>query len=247
MMRTVVFKQEDMYTGPLALVNSQNPVRSERRLRLVPLDEDGDIFLEQNTASLLRKLFEAAGCAGRIVPVSGYRSCNEQRLIYINSLRDSGAVLTKKYIAMPECSEHQTGLAVDLAENSGPIDPICPSFPEDGICGSFRRRAAGYGFIERYGEDKEILTGIAHEPWHFRYVGYPHSMYMQENNLCLEEYIDVLRSYPYDGRHLVYGGTEVFFAGAALTGAGISLPEECTQVSGNNVDGFIATVWRRKP
>ena len=55
------------------------------------------------------------------------------------------------------------------------IDFIRPDFPDDGVCGAFRRAAARYGFLERYTREKEALTGIAEEPWHFRYVGVPHA------------------------------------------------------------------------
>lgn len=79
-------------------------------------------------------------------------------------------------------SEHQTGLAIDLAENKEQIDFICPHFPYTGICGEFRAAAPRFGFIERYVSGKEQITGIGAEPWHFRYVGYPHSVIMAEKN-----------------------------------------------------------------
>ena len=50
-----------------------------------------------------------------------------------------------------------------------------------------------YGFVVRYTEEKQRLTKIQDEPWHFRYVGIPHAYYMTTNNLCLEEYIDLVR------------------------------------------------------
>lgn len=74
--------------------------------------------------------------------------------------------------------------------NKQDIDFIRPDFPYDGICGEFRKVAPNYGFIQRYTEDKEKITGISHEPWHFRYVGYPHSQIITERGLSLEEYIE---------------------------------------------------------
>ena len=127
---------------------------------------------------------------------------------------------------------------------------ICPNFPYDGICSNFRHEASHYGFIERYPEGKENITGIAHEPWHFRYVGYPHSEVIEEQGFTLEEYINYLKNIPYDGEHLIISDDgrdmEVFYLPANQANTTISLPEDAVyQVSGNNIDGFIITLWRR--
>jgi len=180
------------------------------------------------------------------VPVSGYRSRDDQERLYSGSLQKNGAAFTRRYVALPDCSEHQTGLAVDLAEASGEIDPIRPAFPDTGICGEFRSLAAKYGFIERYRKYKESLTGISSEPWHYRYIGYPHAVLMEEMDLCLEEYIALLKAFPCDGTHLFYDRTEIFYAGAERALRGLTLPEDVAQVSGNNIDGFIVTLWRGK-
>jgi D-alanyl-D-alanine dipeptidase/carboxypeptidase len=243
-MKIVSIPEENICKGPLVLVNAQHPVKTSCDIRLLPVEESGGVYLEKKATSLLAQIFRELGNGGRIVPVSGYRSRSGQESLYRHSLRDHGEAFTRKYVAQPGCSEHETGLAIDLAEASDSIDTLCPSFPYTGLCGDFRRLAAKYGFIERYGEDKEALTGISHEPWHFRYVGYPHSLLMQERNLCLEEYIALLRRYPHDGEHLHFKQTEIFFAGAEAAAAGLLLPDDCTQISGNNADGYIVTVWR---
>lgn len=243
-MKTIILSPTDIYKGPLLLVNAAHPITTDGNVRLTPLDDNNGIFLETKAASLLAQLFQTVGSNGQIVPVSGYRSRYEQELLYINSLRDNGEAFTNKFVALPDCSEHQTGLAVDLSESADDTDLICPFFPNTGVCADFRALAARYGFIERYGPDKEHLTGIAHEPWHFRYTGYPHSMIMGENNLCLEEYISFIKAYSYTGTHLNYEKTEIFYADADRAAAGLSVPDACTQISGNNVDGFIVTVWR---
>lgn len=249
-MRMVIVTAKDIHRGPLQLVSAGYPIRDTGEVRVLPLAEDGTVFLEKKAAYLLSQLFRALMSDGRIVPVSGYRSRSEQEQIYCRSLRENGDVFTSRFVALPGCSEHQTGLAVDLSADAGDMrcgtgHPICPSFPDTGICGEFKALAAKYGFIERYGSGKESLTGIAPEPWHFRYVGYPHSLLMQEKRLCLEEYIALLRQYPYQGHHLHYRQTEIYFADAETAEQGLLLPEECTQISGNNVDGFIVTIWRR--
>ena len=64
----------------------------------------------------------------------------------------------------------------------------------DGDYAWLTENAWRYGFILRYPPEKADVTGIGYESWHFRYVGIPHAWYMQENNLCLEEYLDLLLS-----------------------------------------------------
>ena len=170
----------------------------------------------------------------------------EQQEIWDSSLRENGEDFTRKYVALPGCSEHQTGLAIDLALRAEEIDFIRPAFPYDGVCGQFRALAADYGFIERYEAGKERVTGIAAEPWHFRYVGRPHARLMRERGLCLEEYVELLRTFHYPGRLLEARGeayeAEIGFAGARDS---FALPDAPYQVSGNNVDGYIYTLWRK--
>ena len=74
----------------------------------------------------------------------------EQERIYRESLRDNGPAFTRRFVALPGCSEHETGLAIDLGERRASIDFIRPAFPDTGLCSAFRRRAARYGFILRY-------------------------------------------------------------------------------------------------
>lgn len=83
----------------------------------------------------------------------------------------------------------RTGLAIDLGENVPELDFIRPSFPDTGICGTFRARAAEFGFILRYPKGKEAVTGIGWEPWHFRYVGVPFAREIADRGLTLEEYL----------------------------------------------------------
>ena len=129
----------------------------------------------------------------KIIPVSGYRPRNEQQALWDETMRDYGEIFTRKYVAVPGCSEHETGLAIDLAFNTGGgIDFIRPYFPYEGVCGEFRALAAEFGFIERYPAGKEHITRISADPWHFRYVGAVHATYMASHGLTLEEYMEML-------------------------------------------------------
>lgn len=235
-----------IHNGLLILVNAEHPIQHMERPVLAPAVPGSDILLDTRAAAMLSGLISRIGASGEIVPVSGWRSEAEQREIWDGSMRDSGEEFTRKYVALPGCSEHQTGLAIDLALRADNIDFIRPEFPYDGVCGRFRALAADYGFVERYQSGKEGVTGIAAEPWHFRYVGRPHARIMCEMGLCLEEYVEYLRAYPYPERLLEVRG-EVYEAEVGFAGArdALGLPDAPYQVSGNNVDGYIYTLWRK--
>lgn len=106
-----------------------------------------------------------------------------------------------------------------------------------------------YGFIERYPVSCEQLTRIAQEPWHFRYVGYPHSELMRETQLTLEEYTDYLKRFPYNGIHLQFQLAKRSFEICYVPVLSeklvhVEIPEKTLyQISGNNVDGFVVTLW----
>ena len=235
-----------IHNGLLILVNAEHPIQHMERPILAPAVPGSDILLDTRAAAMLSGLISRIGAAGEIVPVSGWRSEAEQREIWDGSMSESGEEFTRKYVALPGCSEHQTGLAIDLALRVDNIDFIRPEFPYDGVCGRFRALAADYGFVERYQGGKEGVTGIAAEPWHFRYVGRPHARIMCEMGLCLEEYVEYLRAYPYPERLLEVRG-EVYEAEVGFAGArdALGLPDAPYQVSGNNVDGYIYTLWRK--
>lgn len=235
-----------IHSGLLVLVNAEHPIRRRERPVLAPAAPGSDVLLDTRAAAMLTGLISRLGAAGEIVPVSGWRSMREQREIWDGSMTENGTEFTRKYVALPGCSEHQTGLAIDLALRSDNIDFIRPDFPYDGICGRFRALAADYGFIERYQAGKEHITGIAAEPWHFRYVGRPHARLMSDNGLCLEEYVELLRSYPYPERLLeTRGGVYEADVGFAFAKSKLELPDAPYQISGNNVDGYIYTLWRK--
>ena len=250
-MKALTLKREALNQGSLLLVNARHPLPESVALeRLTPFNGSG-VLLERRTALVLENLFHALGCGSSFLPVSGYRTLEEQKQIYASSLAEHGEKFTRKYVALPDCSEHQTGLAIDLALNREPVDFIRPWFPRDGICGRFREKMTSYGFVERYPEGKEGITGIAAEPWHFRYVGIPHAAIMERHGFCLEEYIDYLSLFPADGRHLEIEiqnkSFEIFYQklDPEEPSVTLSLPSSLPfQVSGTNTGGFAVTLWR---
>lgn len=251
-MRKITLHRDDVYRGYLMLVNRDHglkQIQAQHSPALVPsLANYETILLERRVAASLTQLLEKVESRGKIIPVSGYRSMAEQEKLYQDSLIKNGRTFTEHYVAYPGYSEHQTGLAIDLGENLDEIDFIRPSFPYTGIFAHFRELAADYGFIERYSHGKEQITGISHEPWHFRYVGYPHAKIMQHHSLCLEEYIQFLSDFPENGQPYIFTEKgkkfEVYYVKGMDKATVIEIPEDCLyQISGNNVDGFIVTIW----
>lgn len=85
-------------------------------------------------------------------------------------------------VARPGTSEHQLGLAVD-------INSVEESFKETKQYAWLQEHAHEYGFIMRYTEEKQSITGVIYEPWHYRYVGVESAKAIKESGLCLEEYL----------------------------------------------------------
>ena len=235
-------------TGPLVLVNADHPLSPAPPPDLLPPDPlRPEVLMERRASHLLRACLQSIGGMGAILPVSGWRSREEQQAIWDDTMAREGAEFTRSYVARPGCSEHQTGLAVDLAQAAPHIDFIRPHFPHTGVCGTFRRRAADYGFIERYPAGKEAVTGIAHEPWHFRYVGVPHAGIMASRGLVLEEYLALLREEHVE-RPLTYRSDfrtfQIRYCPAGELGPVPFEGEGYRQISGDNCGGLVVTIWR---
>lgn len=177
--------------------------------------------------------------------ISAYRPAEEQKQLYEEKVAQTDEKEAARWVAKPGCSEHHTGYALDLG-----------IYTDDGRSLEFRGtgkyrwicdNAARYGFVVRYEKNKESLTGIGNEPWHLRYVGRPHAWYMAQKNLCLEEYLELLKKYRYGEKHLLVKDSsareyEVYYVPAADTKAGLPVPKDREyEVSGNNTDGFIVT------
>lgn len=187
----------NQFNRHLLLVNRQRPLERNYRPQdlVITTDCQFPVMLEKTVAIALQQLFAQIGSKGKIIQVSGYRDFETQEQLVAESLAKYGREFTESYVAVPGASEHQTGLAIDVALNLPKIDYLTPSFPDKGIALKFKQMASKFGFILRYPENKRAITGIAHEPWHFRYVGYPHSQIMVEQEWTLEDYIAVLATH----------------------------------------------------
>ena len=145
-------------------------------------------MLRKEAADAIAQLFEAAANEGlRLYGISGYRSYERQKNIYEQNVAVRGETETSLYSAKPGQSEHQTGLAIDISTPS--IHSALTSSFETTPEGKWlRENAPSYGFILRYPEGKENITGYAYEPWHFRYVGKELANYLKSTGMTLEEY-----------------------------------------------------------
>jgi D-alanyl-D-alanine carboxypeptidase len=135
----------------------------------------------------LKQMFDgAASYSYQLVIGSGYRSANLQAIYFNSAVASSGITEASKYIAQPGQSEHQTGLAVDITTVSRECYlSTCFADTSDGQW--LAQNSYKYGFILRYPNQKESVTGYNYEPWHFRYVGIDLATALHESNLTLDE------------------------------------------------------------
>lgn len=250
----IKLSQKDIYSGDLILVNGVHPyLEKTDKKDLVYVYEGNDkILLSRKVSAVFAKIMEEIGGTDKVSVVSGWRSRCEQEELYASSLEEKGISFTGRYVALPGHSEHQTGLAVDLALKNGDWDIIRPEFTCGDICMAFREMSTRYGFVERYPQNKENITGIAHEPWHFRYIGTPHSEIMAKHDMCLEEYIEFIKGFV-RGQREYYHSTvmqKVYVSYLPAPDSGTVCAEVDEgfpyKISGNNVDGYIITEWRQE-
>lgn len=122
-----------------------------------------------------------------IIIDSGFRSYDYQQKIWDFNVKTKGLEHTQKYVAIPGTSEHQTGLAMDIGayinkKYTNDIDENTKEYKW------MLENAHKYGFILRYPEGKEDITGINFEPWHYRYVGYYLANELHDKDMTLEEH-----------------------------------------------------------
>lgn len=140
---------------------------------------------DQTAYNALIKLQDAASRAGYSMPLlSGYRSYDYQAQLYENYVARDGQAAADRYSARPGHSEHQSGLAFDV----GNIDY---DFGKTARGKWLAEHCAEFGFILRYPQGKESITGYMYEPWHIRYVGINAAKAIMNNSLTLEEYLGV--------------------------------------------------------
>lgn len=126
-----------------------------------------------------------------LVAFSTYRSFEYQTTLYDRYVNNDGQEAADRYSARPGYSEHQTGLAFDIGEQHFEQHFARESFGETEAGKWIAANAHKYGFIMRYPNGKEKITGYMYEPWHFRYIGEELAGKVYEAGVTLEEYFDL--------------------------------------------------------
>ena len=190
----------------LILVNKENPCGSDyapEALSAIPseLTLYGKSVQMESTAALaveaLVRELHARGYTD-IVVTSGYRDYAYQQVLFNTYLGNEQSkhpswtteqcraeVLT--YSALPGESEHQTGLCMDLISTKNPV--LDATFADDPAYDWLAENAHSFGFILRYPEGEEDVTGYSYEPWHYRFVGVDAASKIYKKGITLEEYL----------------------------------------------------------
>ncbi|HAM64074.1 MAG TPA: hypothetical protein DCP62_10685 [Erysipelotrichaceae bacterium] len=115
---------------------------------------------------------------------SSYRSYATQNTLYNRYVANDGKAEADTYSARPGHSEHQTGLAVDIITSTSSLS----TFKNTKEYQWLMENAEDYGFILRYAESKQTITGYISEPWHWRYVGIETAKDFNTKNMTFDEY-----------------------------------------------------------
>lgn len=236
--------KQQIHKGNLVLVNSEYPVHREGvRSDIVHVAAEEDLLLgyglldhklmlSREVAERFQEMVKAAGedDVRYFLMSSGYRDFEKQDKLY----RQKGS----DYALPAGYSEHNLGLSLDVGSSLASMSEA----PEGAW---LEKNAWKYGFILRYPKDKVNVTGIQYEPWHFRYVGLPHSAVMAKNQMVLEEYLEMLKEKK-DVTVDLDGETYDIHYYHVSKDTKIYLPEKGSyDISGDNMQGVIVTVKNR--
>ena len=179
----------------LMLVNKQNPVPDGFEPKLCAIN--GSLYADERIIGDIYRMMDAASDDGvNLMICSAYRSFDRQKSLFdnkINKLMGDGMTYLEAYrigsmnVTVPGTSEHHIGLALDIL--TGSYTSMDDGFGETKAGKWLAKNASDYGFILRYPEGKEDITGIVYEPWHFRYVGVKYAKDITKRGVCLEEYL----------------------------------------------------------
>lgn len=178
--------------GTLFLVNRHYTVSDAYEPELREAQVYGSVRqMRPEAATALEEMFAACKeeTGKELESVSGYRSYGKQNNIYHRKLTSVKGNVAKaqEYVAPPGASEHHLGLAMDLGQRSKAA--LTASFGETETGKWVRENCWRFGFILRYGEEWEDITGYKYEPWHFRYVGKELAKEIHDANVPFETWL----------------------------------------------------------
>lgn len=174
--------------GDTILLNKYNKLSENYNpADLVKIDKDYAVDDKQSgerkaVMAFMKMANDAKSEGYEIFVNSAYRSYASQQETWDTYLNSYGENYVNNYVARPGYSEHQTGLAFDVASRNSKV------FKESKEYKWMLDNAYKYGFILRYSKEKEDITGYRNEPWHYRYVGEEIAKYIYENNVTFDEY-----------------------------------------------------------
>lgn len=250
----VARSESDLSRGDLILVNWENSyMEVPEGLVTIASAKTGDYLVKNNEIQLrdyvipyLNEMmadFRTATGISNVVILSSYRSVDYQKNLYEQDLARTGRDYSDS-VTKPGYSEHHTGLTFDLAYIAA--DGSWPFYDGHGDYGWINENSWKYGFIIRYPDDKQDVTQIIPEPWHFRYVGQAHAEMIHSTGLCLEEYMEMLRQHPVSDPYTFSGESgswSVYYVPLTGSSAEVPVPQNKPYtVSGSNEGGFIVTV-----
>lgn len=180
----------------LMLVNYENEMPKDYVPPLSNIDEARQ-FDSRAVDSLVQMMLDMNDAGiNHIWAQSAYRDPSKQKYLIEESIQEyledgktieEAEALTARSIGEPYKSEHNLGLAVDFND-------VDYAFENEKAFTWLMENAENYGFILRYPADKEDITKIKYEPWHWRYVGPEYAKEMNDLGFCLEEYIEYLKN-----------------------------------------------------
>jgi len=189
----------DLDSWELLLVNEDNPLPDDFSVETEEVQ--GSFKMDARIAETVKKMIADAKAEGvDLMICSSYRSIDRQKQLFAAEVdvqmaagktKEEAEKITATMIAVPGTSEHHTGLAADIVTPTH--QTLDEAFAETAAGKWLVENAADYGFILRYPKDKQDITKIIYESWHFRYVGVEHAKAITEQGLCLEEYIEQLK------------------------------------------------------
>ena len=185
----------------LRLVNAANPLPDDFEPETSNIAGYEHRPFDMRAADWLEKMLhdaEQEGC--KLYLVSGYRSIGRQRALFqikTEELMQQGLSAQQaeeeaaRWVARPGTSEHNLGLAADIvsADWYTTHNDLTEDFEQTPAFAWLKANCAEYGFILRYPKEKEAVTGISYEPWHYRYVGQEAAKQIMLTGITLEEYL----------------------------------------------------------
>ncbi len=182
----------------IMLINKQHPIPEDYEVTLATIK--GSMKCDERIIPELQQMMKDAKKDGvTLVIRSPYR--DYERQIYLFNRKVKGYMkkkmsyleayrTTAQAVTVPGASEHQAGLALDITSNT--YTTLTEGFADTPAGKWLAEHSYEYGFLLRYPDGKEDITGITFEPWHFRYVGKTAAKYMYDNELTLEEFTALL-------------------------------------------------------